>query len=391
MKLLGHGLFVTTIAFALSPAQPALRWSGYAVNFPIVQRTHSPLARLLGVSATQFVDVTRVRLRPSLGLWPDAFVMLEYEWNATYSSSRLLFQPSVSGIQGQIVDLHWSAVDGSRWNILHFIDRLYIRQTREMLDVSVGRQRISWGTGRVWNPTDLFNPINPTSFAKVEKDGVDAASVRLILGNFTDVTVVVNPRKSFRGANYGVRARTNVGEYDLSVMGGAFDDGPVGGLDWAGNILDAGFRGEFLISGRGKKRAFSKFILGFDNQFTSDLYGLVEYHYNGAGAVKKSEYDLGALVQGNILNLGRQFLALQTSFLIHPLVSATAGYTVSLTDGSGYVGGMLVYAITGDVSLALGGQMFYGDSFDEYWFYPSSLYCRIEAYFSGSDQTRSDP
>ncbi|MEP0822979.1 MAG: hypothetical protein HRF44_09020 [Ignavibacterium sp.] len=381
MKLPVCALFLTAVVFTASPSQPALRWSGYVVNFPIVQRTNSLLAGLLGVSATQFVDVTRVRLRPSLSLWPDAFVTLEYEWNATYSSSPLLFPPSASGIRGQVIDLHWDVVRGSRWNVLHFIDRLYIRQTTDIVDVSIGRQRISWGTGRIWNPTDLFNPINPTSFAKVEKDGVDAASVRLILGSFTDVTVVVNPHRNFEGANYGIRARTNVGEYDFSVMGGAFDDRPVVGLDWAGNILDAGFRGEILVSGGGKRRAFSKFIIGFDNQFTPDLYGLVEYHYNGAGSAKKSGYDPGALIQGDILNLGRQFLALQASFLIHPLVSATAGYTVSLTDGSGYTGGVLTYAVTEDLSLAVGGQMFHGGEFDEYWYYPSSLYCRIEAYF----------
>lgn len=381
MKHIVRVLSLTAVMAVSSPAQPALRWSGYAVNFPIVQRTNPLLAGLLDVSTTRFVDVTRVRLRPSLSLWPDAFMMLEYEWNATYSTSPLLFQPSISGIQGQMVDLHWNAVEGSRWKILHFIDRLYVRQTTDVLDVSIGRQRISWGTGRIWNPTDLFNPINPTSFAKTEKDGVDAASVRLILGSFTDVTIVINPHRNFQGANYGIRTRTNMGGYDFSVMGGAFDDRPVAGLDWAGNILDAGFRGELLVSGKGRRRAFSKFIFGFDHQFTADLYALVEYHFNGAGAAKKSNYDPGALVQGDLLNLGRQFVALQASFLVHPLVSVTAGYTLSLTDGSGYAGGMLVYAATEDLSLAVGGQMFHGGEFDEYWYYPSSLYCRLEAYF----------
>ena len=33
--------------------------------------------------------------------------------------------------------------------------------------LSVGRQRIAWGSGRLWNPTDRFNPVAPTAIGIV--------------------------------------------------------------------------------------------------------------------------------------------------------------------------------------------------------------------------------
>jgi hypothetical protein len=364
-------------------AQIDFRLSGYAVTFPIYQHSNSLLSSLPGISRDQFVDVTRIRLRSSVGLWSDAFLMVEPEASATYSSSPLLFQGSSYEVPGQILALNWRMAEGSRWNAGLFVDRLYVRQTTDIVDLSVGRQRVSWGTGRIWNPTDLFNPINPTSFAKVEKDGVDAATIKFILGSFTDLTVVINPRKDFQRSNYGGRFRTNIAGYDFSVVSGWFDDRPVFGFDWAGSMLDAGVRGEAIVSGKGStaRPRYTKFILGIDNQFTREAYALAEYHYNGAGNKNVADYDLSALLQGKTLNLGKQFFALQASYLIHPLVTATAGYTASITDGSGFVAISTSYSAGEHVTLSAGGQVFHGDRFAEYWYYPSSLYLRLEYFF----------
>jgi len=357
--------------------------SGYAVNFPIYQRINPTLAGLFGIEEHQFVDVTRIRIRPSAGLWSDAFLMLEYEINATYFSSPLPFPVTSTRSSGQVFDLTWNPISEARWNLVHFIDRLYLKQITDILDLTVGRQRISWGTGRVWNPTDLFNPINPTSFAKVEKDGVDAILAKFILGNFTDLSVVMNPRDKWEGSNFGARFRSNIDGFDVSLMGGSFDKRRVLGIDFAGSILDAGIRGEAIVSriDRTGESSFVKYILGVDNQFTEEFYALAEYHYNGQGKTHPQEYDVFALQQGLLLNLGKQFVALQGTYLIHPLVSAVAGYTRSVTDGSGFIIGTVSYSATGTATLSLGGQIFHGDEFEEFWYYPTSAYFRLEYFF----------
>jgi hypothetical protein len=126
---------------------------------------------------------------------------------------------------------------------------------------------------------------------------------------------------------------------------------------------------------------YAKFILGADNQFTEDLYALVEFHFNGAGSRDVSTYALGDLQQGLILNLGRQFITVQGVYLVHPLVTLSAGTMHSITDGSGFLTGSLAYSATEYFSVTAGGQVFQGNAFVEFWYYPSSAYLRLDCFF----------
>jgi hypothetical protein len=97
--------------------------------------------------------------------------------------------------------------------------------------------------------------------------------MKLFLGEFTDLQLVINPQKNGHG-NAGYRLRTNFAEYDLSTIGGVFDDRWVFGGDFAGNLFDAGVRGELIDSAKQKNVSsnFTTLILGADYQFTAELY-----------------------------------------------------------------------------------------------------------------------
>jgi len=373
------------IVMVLSPAassQEMFRLNGYVVTFPSYLTTNSTIASLFGSAHEQFVDVSRLRLRPSLMMWENGYFMLEYEVNAAYSTSSSIYQNQSVNNPRQIADLTWTVVEGSRWNIIHFIDRLYFRQSTAIGDFTVGRQRISWGTGRVWNPTDLFNPLNPTSFSKIEKDGVDALLAKFVLGNFSDLSLVFNAKENFRENNFGFRFRSNVEGFDFSAMSGVFDKRIIVGADFAGSIFDAGVRGEGIYSTSEQYPAtnFVSLILGTDNQFTDKLYALAEYHFNGRGKTA-GLYDFQGLLKGEILNVGRHYVVAQVAYLVHPLVSVSMAATRNLDDESGFTALTAVYSSSDETSLSIGGQNFYGEPFTEYWYYPSSVYLKFDFYF----------
>jgi hypothetical protein len=378
-------LIVALLILTITPvtAQYEFSLTGYVMDIPSVQDVRPLVARAFGIDRTLVVNVARVRLRPTLTLWADAQVSAEYEIASLYHSTDLLFTIQSEDNRRQVADLHWTPVQGDRFNVTHFVDRLHFKQTLGRWDIVLGRQRIAWGTGRVWNPTDLFNPINPTSFAKIEKDGVDAALVRLHIGDFTDLSVVVNPQKDWKENNAGFRFRTNYSEFDFSLMGGVFDSRVIVGGDFAGNLWDAGVRGEGIVSAnrRDVGSKFVKMAAGVDYQFTSTLYALAEYHFNGEGARHPSQYDLSRLANGEIVNVGRNFLTLQSSLLLHPLVNATLSYTRNLDDRSQFLGLAAQYSASDEVGVALGGQLFIGDDFSEYWWYPNSLFLKAEFFF----------
>ena len=364
-------------------AQVTFDFSGYIVNLPTYQKTNSIISNALGIDESNFLDLTRLRLHPTLYPTSYATIVLEYEIDPLYQSSSLLFGAPPDRTNRQNFDLRWTSIDESNFILSHFIDRLYLRNAFKIGDMTIGRQRISWGSGRIWNPTDLFNPINPANFDKIEKDGADAISSRFYLGNFTDIEVVYNPVDDFHDSNYGARFRSNVKKYDFSLVGGYFDRRIVIGGDFAGNLFKAGARGEGIISANKDdlNSNFAKFILGLDYQFTSKLYGLIEYQFNGEGKSHRSDYELARLVSGEILNLSRNYLFLQSTYQAHPLLNTGLSLNFNLNDGSGFISGLTTYSLTENAYLSFGALLPLGSAFDEYGFYPTSVYLKSEFYF----------
>lgn len=365
-------------------AQTDFYFSGYVFDQPIYQRASEDLADLLDFDQDVFINLTRLRLRPSVYFGDNSRLNVEYEMAGVYFTAANTFLLEQSGkTNRQIVDLSWNLVDSEHYILNHFIDRLYFRQDFNWGNVVLGRQRISWGTGRVWNPTDLFNPINPANFSRIEKPGADAIALMYNIGQFTDLNAVYNPQEVISNSHYGFRFRTNFSEYDASVMGGSFDNRYVAGLDFAGNLFDAGVRGEGILSinENDSDDSFVKFILGADYQFNPELYGVIEYHYNGAGKTDKFEYELERLINGEILNLSKNYLYMMANYQITPLLLGTLLNLSNLNDKSGFAGIFATYSWTEDFYFGLGFQLSYGESFTEYWYYPNSIYLQLEYYF----------
>jgi hypothetical protein len=371
-------VFLVTITCSAA-AQYDFGFSGYAMNLAAYQR----LSDQFDTSGRNiFSNILRLRLRPSLTLWEGASITIEDEVAVLYHTSPLFLQVQSSGNSRQVAKLSWTPASGERVTVIHFIDRLYLTQRFGAGDFVLGRQRIAWGSGRIWNPTDLFNPINPANVAKIEKDGVDALSAKLHIGDFTDVHAVINPRRN-ASANFGARFRGNAGEYDFCALGGRFDDRLVAGADVTGNFFTAGIRGEGIVSAdpHRLRSNFARFIIGLDYQFTPELYALVEYQHNGEGKADRNAYELDRLIGGEILTLGRQYFAISANFLVHPLVSASALATANLADGSTFMNLTVSWSVTDDLSLALGAQYFRGVEKSEYGYYPSGVNLKTDVFF----------
>ena len=382
VKIFRNFLLLFFICTVISKAQ--FDFSGYVVNLPIYQRSNENLSRLFGIKKDMFMDLTRVRLRPVLYLGDNSRINAEYEISALYFNTigSFLIVPSEKTSR-QLVKLTWNPINEKNYSVVHFIDRLTFKQSFTNGSVEIGRQRISWGTGRVWNPTDLFNPINPAAYYKIEKDGADAVSFKYAFGSFTDLNIVFNPLEKIGDSNYGFRFRTNFDEYDVSVMGGMFDKRIVGGMDFAGNLGQAGIRGEGIISINKDNSSdkFVKFILGADLQFTSKLYGMVEYQFNGEGKSDKNKYEFARLIKGEIINLNRNYIFTSLNYQLTPLLTITFSDNTNINDGSGFIAGTGNYSLTENFYLDFGLQLTYGSTNSEYRYYPNSVYLEGEFYF----------
>jgi hypothetical protein len=353
------------------------------MEMPVSENIQPTLAQITGVSRSEFSNLVRLRLRPTLHIGDNTKIGLAYEIDGLYYSQNVSFGLGSTTPLRQVVSLRWQPIDRKHATISDYIDRLYLDQEFSFGTLVIGRQRISWGTGRVWNPTDIFNPINPADFGKVEKDGADAASMKFYLGQLTDLQFVYNAEYHFKSSNYAARFRTNILGYDLAVLAGSLDRRLITGGDFAGNVWTAGIRGEALVSQDPSKSGgyYIRWILGMDYQFTDKLYALFEYYHNGQGTLNRLDYDITGLYEGRILNLAKDYLALGATYQMTPLVTVTLSSVSNFSDGSGYLAGTVSYSASDNTSLALGSLYAYGKTFTEYWYYPQAYYLKLETYF----------
>ena len=372
--------FALSCALNLHAQEVAL--TGYVMDLGSAQWLRPEFARLLHADTRSFANILRARLKPAVTMGEHVTLGAEYEvaWSR-FGAGIFTVQPDLR--HRQWTPLRWVITESDAGNVIHFIDRLALTLGCDDGSVVLGRQRISWGTGRVWNPTDLFHPLNSAVFGKIEKDGVDAISAKYAFGSFTDVQCVVNVAEADRRINAALRFRTNAAEQDLSLIVGRFDGCAIVGADLAGNLFDAGVRGEILYTFDERLHGMETIqtIAGIDYQFTADLYLALEYHFNGRGSAQPSGYNLTLLSSGRILNLGRNYLAAITTVQLHPLLLVTGGGTVSLTDGSTFYNLAATWSLHDEAALSCGAMLFAGDAGDEYWYYPRVLFLRGEWYF----------
>ncbi|MBR9922386.1 MAG: hypothetical protein GYB31_16230 [Bacteroidetes bacterium] len=125
------------------------------------------------------------------------------------------------------------------------IDRAYLEYAKGSWEIRLGRQRINWGINTLWNPNDVFNAYAFTDFDYEERPGSDALRVRYFMGYASSAEIAVRMADNWKDAILASRANFNIKQYDFQVIAGYVQEDLVLGGGWAGNIGNAGFKGEF--------------------------------------------------------------------------------------------------------------------------------------------------
>lgn len=129
--------------------------------------------------------------------------------------------------------------------VLHTaVDRFWFDWSYKQWQVRVGRQRINWGKSLLWNPNDLFNAANFADFDYEERPGSDAVKLAFFPTGMSSIEVAVKPGKKKNETVAAAMVRFNKWNYDFQLVGGLYYTDIALGFGWAGNIKNAGFRGE---------------------------------------------------------------------------------------------------------------------------------------------------
>lgn len=273
------------------------------------------------------------------------------------------------------------------------IDRLYLDWYYNKLQLTLGRQRIAWGTSWAWNPIDIFNPLSVLDFDYEERPAVDAIRVQYYTGAVSKVELAFKPAKEKKDIIAAGLLSLNLWDYDFNFIGGLKNERWLGGLGWVGDISGAGFRGELLIS-EGKKETLHSsninfgsdgvmysFVLSGDYTFPNSFYIHSEVLYNSIGVAElTSLYQQHALSFG-LLTAAQWSIYQEFAYDFHPLVRGTVFGLFNPDDESFVVVPSVSYSVITNLDFLFLIMFFDGKPLSEFGNYGRTLFIRLKYSF----------
>lgn len=239
------------------------------------------------------------------------------------------------------------------------IYRGYLNYMDEKQIITIGKQRVPYGVGRVWNPTDIFNPINATAIESDEREGVESIRYEYAINNLSTTDVTISKNK------YALRVKGYIKFADLGLLAlkDNKDDKNVFGYEAQGEFLDTGIelRSEGAYFKNKNTDNYEEFIIGAQYGFENSLTILGEYKYNSLDA--------------------QDYMALNLSYTISTLWNVNYLAINNLDDESLVSIGRFIYSLSDESELDFGTYLYTGNKTSEFGSEDNSLFLRYFIHF----------
>lgn len=391
-KLIIILLFTAKISFAqLSPFE----YNGYAKYL-------FSTSKIPGIDDRLNDNLLHMRLNTRWYATENLTAALELRFRAFYGESveKIPYYSELIQTQHDFAEL-----DAVLWESKKSIgyleaDRFYLDYYKDKFHATLGRQRVAWGTCWVWNPTDLFNPRNVLNFDYEELPATDAIRVQYYTGAVTKIDVTYQPAKDPNNQILAGLWSLNEWDYDINLIAGMRFKRWLTGLSWAGDILDAGFRGEVLFTqapdkpdtnsiyqrvGESSLSSWDKPIISIalsgDYTFPNTIYIHTEMLFNINGKKSNTFLFQKEAISIGMLTAARWSLYQEFAYEITPLLQSTIYAIFNPDDKSYVIVPSLSYSIITNLDLYLIGLFFEGDPLTQYGEFGLSFYARIKYSF----------
>jgi hypothetical protein len=258
--------------------------------------------------------------------------------------------------------------------------RLYGGYADDMHRVSLGLQKVSMGVGRIWNPTDLFNPKNPLALEPDEVYGVFALAYTYTPSDLSELSAVVAEREdhSFKSAG-SYKGYFEVVDAAVNVV--YADDVRMLGYELEGELLETGveLRSEGgWFEDKLLDKSFFQGLVGADYTFENSFSLAGEWLYSS----RTFEHEM-ALPTGVPANRVRSkgYLGVSAGYEFDALTYGALSSIVSSDDGSWFLSPVVTYSLEDDMTLAAGALMYGGDKGSEFGDLHHTYYLNIKVTF----------
>ena len=290
------------------------------------------------------------------------------------------------------------------------IDRLSLTYNTSELVIRVGRQALSWGSGLVFRPMDLFNPFSPRATDSEYKPGTDMLYAQSLFPDGSDLQFIMVPRPAHPGAWPSTNASSAALHLNTTFFGhqttwlvardhgdwvfGAAINGALGEATWNVELVPT-----FERSGAVRVSA----LVNLSDAVTlanRNAMIFAEYFRNGFGA-GEGNFLLAALPRdltdrlgrGQLFDTRRDYLAAGMTLELDPLLISTSSIILDLDDASLLLLLSETYSVTDNLNLIAGAQVPIGPARSEFGGMPladgnlltlappAQLYLQLRQYF----------
>lgn len=220
-------------------------------------------------------------------------------------------------------------------NIYAKLYRLYGGYEDNKNRVVIGLQNISMGVGRIWTPTNLFNPKNIYALEPDETFGVAALSYTRHLNETSQLSIVAS-QKAGHTFKYGARYKAFLDFADVAVDAVRSDDTKMLGVELEGNLGDTGV--EVRAEGAYIKSTLNSASGVEEKEFFQGIIGADYGFVNGVTLIGEALYSSEKFTQEEIiLNRDSEIVSNLVGSNFYAAVSATYTFNIFLDGGLVYI------------------------------------------------------
>ena len=191
----------------------------------------------------------------------------------------------------ELIDLSINWIDNSRMIFNTTIDRLWFQFIDKNFEARLGRQRINWGIGTIWNPNDIFNTYNFLDFDYEERPGRDAIKLTYLFSAMSNFEFAATSSRELKNTVLAVKYFFNKDNYDVQFIGGLFQENITLGAGWSGSIGDIGFKGEIQYFAAHKEtESLINFTMEADYLFAKSWYINGGVLFNSEGSIESVDF-----------------------------------------------------------------------------------------------------
>jgi len=257
------------------------------------------------------------------------------------------------------------------------LHRLYAGYQEGKHSTTLGIQKITMGAGRIWTPTDLYNPKNSFALEPDEVFGVLALTYAYAPSSLSNMRAIVSMKED-KSYKYALSYKAFLDFADFAVNFIYSDTIEMYGYEAEGNFFDTGAEwrseGGYYVS-KSLDSEFYQAILGFDYGFQNGITWTVEGYYSSEVFTYE---EILANIKDDILNNLVQshfYLGSSLSYSFDLAWSGSLMYIESFADErSRFVVPSLTYTINDNHIVSLSAMLNDGSKQSEFGAFGSSYF-----------------